>query len=144
MQTPAMCTVCLVPNVVLNMGEYKWYLHREDQNKNRPSLTSWQATMNWSFLVMQIVHLFIFIMLKSRKITIHTILTRFLLIAFLAFGRFIPMTTIPETQCYIMLVNNDTKVLHTFQKMRSQLESTKYKDYIMKPDMLYYLQQTTV
>lgn len=48
------------------------------------------------------------------------------------------MTTIPETQCYIMLVNNDTKVGHSFQKMMSQREntSTKYKDYIMKPDML--------
>lgn len=43
---------------------------------------------------------------KNRRIAVHTILTRFLLMAFLAFGRFIPTTTIPERQCYIMLIKD--------------------------------------
>lgn len=35
---------------------------------------------------------------KKKKIIIHTMLTRFLLMEFLAFGRFIPTTTIPENR----------------------------------------------
>lgn len=45
------------------------------------------------------------------KKAIHTSFTRFLLMAFLAFGRFIPITTIPERQRHIMLINKGMWVI---------------------------------